>query len=342
MPQPFVMTDVNDVPIGTSGNPLVTTGAGGGGASSVNISQVNGTTTASGNGTSTAGTLRTTEASDSPLIAAIEALAGPSAAGTTGATVPLYASYLGLNVAGNLRGFTGVNPSGTIYAGQVDVASLVGTTLVTGGVAGLMGVGGNIASGVADAGNPVKTGGVYNASGPTLTDGQRGNTQLSSRSEPLAFMVGRLATAADGIANTVQGNMGQSGAPGSSAYLATFSYLFNGSTWDRIRNANGAIGLAGSGLATETAGTLYNNITTGTTTTVKSGAGIFHAININTPLASATITIYDNTAASGTKIGTVTLPLTVAGPVRVTFDVAFATGLTLVTSAATDLTVTYR
>ena len=35
---------------------------------------------------------------------------------------------------------------------------------------------GNIAAGVADSGNPVKTGGKYNASAPTLVDGQRGDT----------------------------------------------------------------------------------------------------------------------------------------------------------------------
>jgi hypothetical protein len=37
---------------------------------------------------------------------------------------------------------------------------------------------GNIASGVADSGNPVKVGGKYNATSPTLTTGQRGDLQL--------------------------------------------------------------------------------------------------------------------------------------------------------------------
>lgn len=88
----------------------------------------------------------------------------------------------------------------------------------------------------------------------------------------------------------------------------------------------------------------YNNITSATTTTAKSGAGVLHAVAINTYIASATITIYDNTAGSGTKIGTLTLPSTITGlaPVTVLFDASFATGLTLVTSGATDLTVLYR
>ena len=37
---------------------------------------------------------------------------------------------------------------------------------------------GNIASGVADSGNPVKVGGKYNTTSPTLTTGQRGDLQL--------------------------------------------------------------------------------------------------------------------------------------------------------------------
>lgn len=37
---------------------------------------------------------------------------------------------------------------------------------------------GNVASGASDSGNPVKVGGKYNSSAPTLTDGQRGDLQL--------------------------------------------------------------------------------------------------------------------------------------------------------------------
>lgn len=39
---------------------------------------------------------------------------------------------------------------------------------------------GNTAAGAADSGNPVKIGGKYNATPPTLTDGQRGDLQLDS------------------------------------------------------------------------------------------------------------------------------------------------------------------
>lgn len=52
--------------------------------------------------------------------------------GATGSAVPASASYGGINVAGTLRGATGVNPSGSIYATQVDISSIAGTTTATG------------------------------------------------------------------------------------------------------------------------------------------------------------------------------------------------------------------
>lgn len=88
----------------------------------------------------------------------------------------------------------------------------------------------------------------------------------------------------------------------------------------------------------------FRNITSATTTAVKSGSGKVNAIIINTPVANGVITVYDNTAASGTKIGTITLPATVLADVGkvVKYECSFNTGLTVVTSAATDITVVYE
>jgi len=88
----------------------------------------------------------------------------------------------------------------------------------------------------------------------------------------------------------------------------------------------------------------YSNISTATTTTVKSGAGFLHSITFNKPVASEVWTIYDNTAGSGTKIGTITLPATLLsqGPYTAIYDVSFATGLTIVSGSTTDGTVSYR
>lgn len=89
----------------------------------------------------------------------------------------------------------------------------------------------------------------------------------------------------------------------------------------------------------------YVNITTQTTTVVKGSPGFLQAIIINTPVASSVITIYDNTAGSGTKIGTITLPATLLsdGSISITYNATCTTGLTVVTASGTsDVTVIYR
>lgn len=86
----------------------------------------------------------------------------------------------------------------------------------------------------------------------------------------------------------------------------------------------------------------YKNITTDATTVVKAGPGLLHTININTPVATGTITIYDGLNASGTKIGTYTIASS-PSPSSVTYDVSFGVGLTIVTGTeAMDITVSFR
>ncbi len=90
----------------------------------------------------------------------------------------------------------------------------------------------------------------------------------------------------------------------------------------------------------------YTNITLAapTTTVVKSGAGLLHCIQINKAVATGVITVYDNTAASGTVIATITQPAAVLATTQnCLYDVKFNTGLTVVTStAAQDITVSTR
>lgn len=87
----------------------------------------------------------------------------------------------------------------------------------------------------------------------------------------------------------------------------------------------------------------YKNVAAGTaTTTVKSGAGVLYSVIINTKGASAnTLTCYDNTAGSGTKIAIID---TTGGTASIRYDVAFSTGLTCVSATGTgaDYTVSYR
>lgn len=86
----------------------------------------------------------------------------------------------------------------------------------------------------------------------------------------------------------------------------------------------------------------YTNITTDTTTVIKTGQGVLHAINFNKPVATEVITVFDNTAASGTAIATITIPAS-PQPVTLFYDVSFNTGLTILTAtAASDITVSWR
>ena len=86
----------------------------------------------------------------------------------------------------------------------------------------------------------------------------------------------------------------------------------------------------------------FYNINTNTTSTVKSGAGVLKRIVVNKIGSSSnTCTIYDNTTAAGTIIGTI-------DPVHTQmvfeYDVVFNTGLTIVTATGTaaDLTIVYQ
>lgn len=51
------------------------------------------------------------------------------AASATGSAVPTQGSYDALNVSGTLRGQTGVNPTGSVYAAQTDLSSVNGVAL---------------------------------------------------------------------------------------------------------------------------------------------------------------------------------------------------------------------
>lgn len=76
-------------------------------------------------------------------------------------------------------------------------------------------------------------------------------------------------------------------------------------------------------------------ISTATTTTVKTGAGTLGSIVVGETAAGA-ITVYDNTAASGTIIAVLKASV-VEGTYK--FDASFTTGCTVVTAAASKITV---
>ena len=58
--------------------------------------------------------------------------AGNGAASNTGSAVPAQGDYGAINIGGTLRGRTGVNPTGTVYAAQTDLSSVGGTSVALG------------------------------------------------------------------------------------------------------------------------------------------------------------------------------------------------------------------
>jgi hypothetical protein len=100
-----------------------------------------------------------------------------------------------------------------------------------------------------------------------------------------------------------------------------------------------ALGVSGS---VAIAGSNYTNITSKTTTVVKTGPGVLKSIIINKAGSADTLTIYDNTAGSGTTIGTITVTASVNFVFN--YEAAFSTGLTIVSGGTTagDYTVIWR
>lgn len=85
----------------------------------------------------------------------------------------------------------------------------------------------------------------------------------------------------------------------------------------------------------------YTNISTATTTTINTSAGFLHSITVNTTAAGA-ITVYDNSAASGTKVATLKASV---GEQTFIYDVCMTNtskAITIVTAAASDITVGWR
>lgn len=95
-------------------------------------------------------------------------------------------------------------------------------------------------------------------------------------------------------------------------------------------------------LTMRTMGDGYANLTSAVTQTLKTGAGVLRRIMFNKLVSLSTLTAYDNTAGSGTKICSIALPLVLLSSQQsLEFGCAFSTGLTIVTTGTSDITVVY-
>lgn len=203
---------------------------------------------------------------------------------------------------------------------------------------------GTVAAGSADNGNPLKIGGIYNTTKPTLTNGLRGDAQLGSRGALVVQMVlpdsttgpTQFSNPSDGFTNNASG-----------VYTAAMGWAYNGASWDRMR-IGVEKGLSVTPIASALGGGTYAHIAAGTATTVvKASAGTLYSITFNSAATATNVTtIYDNATGAGTVIAipaatSVTSPLTLNfGPV----GIAFSLGLTIITTTANggDMTVVYK
>lgn len=155
------------------------------------------------------------------------------------------------------------------------------------------------------------------------------------------------------ITGTVGAKSNNNAAPGATN-ISALTGIANAAapTWSEGNAVLASMDLSGNqrvvDMAAATGGGSFTNITAGqATTTVKSGAGTLYGIILNTAATATNVTtIYDNTAASGTKIGTPTCT-GITPPVTLNFGpkgLAFATGLTINTATAngSDMTVIYK
>jgi hypothetical protein len=110
----------------------------------------------------------------------------------------------GLKIEG-VAGGVAVPISGALTANQsINLAQVAGTNTVTGGVAGILAVGGNVANAVAATANPVPVGGIFTTTPATLTTGQTATAQYTAAQNlktDLSTVAGT-ATVTGGLAGT--------------------------------------------------------------------------------------------------------------------------------------------
>lgn len=179
-------------------------------------------------------------------------------------------------------------------------------------------VAGAVASGATDSGNPVKVGGKYNATLPTLSDGQRGDLQVGSRG------VLRVALVADGATTIMTRTSDNSDAMAVSATSDKYvtisrNNVFNGTTWDRTPgDTTGAYSVSrASTVGGYTPGQLISAATTNATNVKASAAKIGYITASNVNAAARYLKIYNKatspTVGTDTPVHTFLIPGNTAG-----------------------------
>jgi hypothetical protein len=228
-------------------------------------------------------------------------------------------------------------------------------TLTDGGVSvlqvnakGSLAVAGGVAAGATDSGEPIKFGAVYNTTLPTYTTGQRTDAQADSTGTLRVAPSLVQSSAADAVANTNLGTWRRTDTPGTTVYAAVWPYVYNGSTWDRIRgDTNGTVtqpyAIASSRWVYAAASGGIANTTTAVTVAAAGGAAIRNyvtSIQIDHDTLGAVTEIAIRDGAAGTvlwrgrlqtaaKEGTViTFPTPLKGTANTLLEVVTLTAVT--------------
>jgi hypothetical protein len=213
---------------------------------------------------------------------------------TVGSANPLPVVQTGSLPAGtNVIG--GVTQSGTwtVAATQSGTwtVNLSGSTTVTG----------NVASGTTDSGNPISVAGVYNATAPTFTSGDRAVLQTDINGNLLVNDVNGFSPGTAGTPSTnVISVQGIAGMTPLDPCVTPYKYISSGSTLSAPTQQAATTAVAGGSLAS---GTYYYKITTlnAAGETVGSNEVSIGTANVAAPVASTpTTAITGGSLASGT------------------------------------------
>lgn len=211
----------------------------------------------------------------SPDVVTVQGAAGAVAVPVSMSNVPL---PTGAATAAKQPAF------GTAGSAAVDVVTIQG---IAGGVSVL--IAGNIGSGATDSGNPVKVGGVYNSTLPTLATGQRSDVQVDDR--------GRVRVSADAGVDT---------------YSAAFSGAVTATAGTDVFTITGAAGKKvtvtkiGFNATQTTAGTITVGLVKRSTANSANNSTLQTAVphKSGSPAASATVRVYTgNPVSLGTLVG---------------------------------------
>lgn len=226
----------------------------------------------------------------------------------------LFAKRDGGNAEQQVLDVRPLNSDGTVIGSTSPIGAVIAT--------------GNVASGVADSGNPVKVGGVYHATMPNLTDGLRADLQVDANGNLHVRAVGGSITAADAIANNALCAFAiQTDQAGSNRPVTVAPYKFNGTSWDRSRKPSFASRIVSA--AASTNATLLRS----------SPTDLHKIVGLSKRASDCFIKLYNK--ATAPTVGTDTPVFTLAIPAGALFNFEFhehyfsvGLGLALTTGSA--------